>query len=143
MYLIFCGPTCNPPACPPSNSTHHLLDINREREPQLLPQIHVCQSQSSWHDSPSLPKNSTKQKIIGPARSGTTRVNPVHPPPHPRPTIDTDSTELDAVLLDQVTRGKPHTYTHQPQLLPVSPRILLLAVHTPQSIDESFQPVQT
>ncbi|MEQ2291781.1 hypothetical protein AMECASPLE_016469 [Ameca splendens] len=41
--------------------------------------------------------------------SRTTRANPVHPPPHPRPTIDTDSADLDAVLLDQVTRGKPHT----------------------------------
>ncbi|MED6243954.1 hypothetical protein ATANTOWER_031288, partial [Ataeniobius toweri] len=65
-----------------------------------------------------------------------TRANPVHPPTHPRPTTDTDSAELDTVLLDQVTRGKPHTYPHQSQPLPVSPRTLLLAVHFPQSIDE-------
>ncbi|MEQ2289616.1 hypothetical protein AMECASPLE_034979 [Ameca splendens] len=25
-YLVFHGPTCNPPACLPSNSNHHLLD---------------------------------------------------------------------------------------------------------------------
>ncbi|KAK5617146.1 hypothetical protein CRENBAI_012024 [Crenichthys baileyi] len=58
-------------------------------------------------------------------------------------TTYTDSAELDTVLLVQVTRGKSHTYPLKPQPLPVSQRTLLLAVHTPQSIDESFQPVQT
>ncbi|MED6248676.1 hypothetical protein ATANTOWER_003407 [Ataeniobius toweri] len=62
-------------------------------------------------------------------------------PPSTTPTLDTDSAELNAVLLDQVTRGKPHTYPHQPQPLPVSPRTLLLAVHFPQSRKIQFQSV--
>ncbi|MEQ2299500.1 hypothetical protein AMECASPLE_015769 [Ameca splendens] len=72
--------------------------------------------------------------------SRITRANPVHPPPCL--TTDTDSAEPDTILLDQVTRDKPHTYLCRPQLLPV-PHVLSSWRFTPLIYWREFLLVQT